>query len=722
MQLTSLLAVALSTLAAAVPVTPGARADSPSLTWHVSNFDTGCSPGGCVYTFNIFGVASQNTPGFNTHCNGTTTTSDGDDYALCDDKHVKAQVVAKPYPVWNVKAQHSWFTNQGEAEFFALGQTNVTSSIKNFTIPVTEVPCLPRLTCGAWLLAQASILRQIVAGPRLQHPEAGLDLCYVTDNIIATSGPSANYPQRAYRNPLDGLVRFLDAKHGENWCIWEFRAEGTGYPDDQVYGRIHHYPFPDHHPPPFALIPAMMGSMKNWLHRLDGSHSDDAGKRVAVVHCKAGKGRSGTVACSYLISQEGWKMEDALQRFTERRMRAGFGAGVSIPSQLRWVGYVDRWTNGMNKMYVERPVEILELHVWGLRDGVKVAVEGFVDEGKKIKCFHLFHRSERTVVEGDGRDKTTTTDSPTKEPVSAVTNSSATTIGSTAATATSSGDTGSSAGHTTGALFRPKKPVILPTSDVNIDFERRSKAAYTGWAMVTSIAHVWFNAYFEGGDKHDSGIFEAEWDALDGIKGTTKKGIRALDRVKVVWRYPHPSQLGIQVSAKEEAAPVPGKRISEPKPGETIPESHAADWRGRDVGDIQESLGRDQENIPIQIPEGGNDQQKGLSSETDHPFLTSISTAAAGAASAVVHSAQGLGKELGLRKQTDESQDVSLAESDDNSPVLGRRRHGGKIAEEGQMKPDDNDDFEGVRPYFGDEEEVKEPSGRKDGPSSRDKN
>jgi hypothetical protein len=31
---------------------------------------------------------------------------------------------------------------------------------------------------------QASILRQIVAGPRQQHPEAGLDLCYVTDNSM----------------------------------------------------------------------------------------------------------------------------------------------------------------------------------------------------------------------------------------------------------------------------------------------------------------------------------------------------------------------------------------------------------------------------------------------------------------------------------------------------------------------------------------------------------
>jgi len=30
--------------------------------------------------------------------------------------------------------------------------------------------------------AKASLLRQIVAGPRARHPEAGLDLCYVTDN------------------------------------------------------------------------------------------------------------------------------------------------------------------------------------------------------------------------------------------------------------------------------------------------------------------------------------------------------------------------------------------------------------------------------------------------------------------------------------------------------------------------------------------------------------
>lgn len=47
----------------------------------------------------------------------------------------------------------------------------------------------------------ASLLRQIVAGPRSRHPEAGLDLCYVTDFIIATyvyGSGYTNLPLSAY--------------------------------------------------------------------------------------------------------------------------------------------------------------------------------------------------------------------------------------------------------------------------------------------------------------------------------------------------------------------------------------------------------------------------------------------------------------------------------------------------------------------------------------------
>ncbi|EJP63422.1 phosphoinositide 3-phosphate phosphatase [Beauveria bassiana ARSEF 2860] len=455
----------------------------------------------------------------------------------------------------------------------------------------------------------ASFLRQLVAGPRRGHSEAGLDLCYVTDHIIATSGPSHTYPKLAYRNPLDQLVTFLDAKHGADWAIWEFRAEGTGYPDHLVYDRIRHYPFPDHHPPPFSLMPRILASMRHWLHggALDGVGGSVTEKRhpdrVVVVHCKAGKGRSGTASVSYLVAEEGWRAEDALARFTERRMRPMFGAGVSIPSQLRWVRYVDRWTRH-GKRYADRPIEILEIHTWGLRNGVKLDVEGFAEDGKRICSLHTFQKKERQVVQGgapaDGglsdlvwemagyssgtkapaqaefADATNNEDTATAKPANKKEEEAAaaaadlkpptksktdliteqptqesTASASRASTFSTSSKLSSASSRKSEAepggmavLFRPATPIRVPTSDVCVAVERRNRTHKSiGLTMVSSVAHVWFNAFFEGngpeqgGSPDADGVFTIEWDAMDGIKGTSRKGSRCLDKMSVVWRF-----------------------------------------------------------------------------------------------------------------------------------------------------------------------------------------
>ncbi|KAM5345171.1 hypothetical protein ACJ41O_011033 [Fusarium nematophilum] len=506
----------------------------------------------------------------------------------------------------------------------------------------------------------ASLLRQIVAGPRARHPEAGLDLCYVTDRIIATSGPSQTYPQLAYRNPLDQLVKFLDSKHGQDWAIWEFRAEGTGYPDDAVYGRVRHYPWPDHHPPPFRLVPMIMASMRNWLHGGEleggritsdgrpissGKHASDSAqreekrkKRVVVVHCKAGKGRSGTVSCSYLIAEEGWKPEDALARFTERRMRPKFGAGVSIPSQLRWISYVERWTRG-GKRYVDWPIEIVEIHVWGLRNGVKVDVEGFADEGKRIEVLHTFKKEERVLVDPEAPEETGIGDmiwemagysvtkqkekapeeahfseatnpgnnteeekglkketikrkgtellhkvSPASSAKLGVDKSKSQSVPPSAASSKTDVTKASSSDTEPGGMaviLKPSQPIRVPNSDVNISVERRNKTPKSmGLTMVTAVAHVWFNAFFEGsgperdGKPSTSGVFTIEWDAMDGIKGSSRKGSRAMDRIAVVWR----------VAGAEEAVPL-GEEVLEPEEGEPVPQARAADWKGAVGGD-----------------------------------------------------------------------------------------------------------------------------------------
>lgn len=343
-----------------------------------------------------------------------------------------------------------------------------------------------------------------------------------------------------------------------------------------------------------------MASMRNWLHDADANKVG----RVVVVHCKAGKGRSGTAVCSYLISEEGWEREDALARFTARRMRPGFGFGISIPSQLRWVGYVDRWTK-TGKRYIERQIEVLELHVWGLRDGVKVAIHGYVEEGRTIKTFHVFDQKERFIVDGSTSSGGTCADTVgvnrnsnevmntsnsshqcahTPEHPRSLTDLNQLSSQLQSKSSTAPPDASERGGKA--VIFRSVDRVVLPTSDICIDFERRNRATYS-WAMVTAVAHVWFNAYFEGltsstdPQSSPNGVFKIEWDAMDGIKGSSRKGTRALDRLAVVWR------------ALDEVENMERKLVKEPAVGEEVPQTRPADWKKQDesTGDGGRDLG-----------------------------------------------------------------------------------------------------------------------------------
>ena len=534
--------------------------------------------------------------------------------------------------------------------------------------------------------------------------------------VIATSGPSSSYPQHAYRNPVTSLVAYLDQAHGSDWAIWEFRGEGTGYPDDAVYNRIQHWAWPDHHPPPFELIPPMMGSMRNWMQGSDGKTH---GKRVIVGHCKAGKGRTGTVLCSYLMSEEGWTKDEALKRFTQRRMRPGFGSGVSIPSQLRYVGYVERWVKGGKicesgycvcraelalRRYmrltccaftdittdVEQKIEILEVHVWGLRDGVKLSIEGYVEDNGpwRIKSFHTFHKNERDDLDAHGRPMKGTSRSSTMPATSSTTPSRSSSSAHSAhilhnkhistehlphhlshpsrkhASVDSSRSdavstytpTSATAPSTTNTIFRPSHPIILPTNDINLAIERRLNTTFD--LGLTSIAHVWFNAFHEGNgpenyaaarQKHNSadgvdppgapyaassGVFEIGWDALDGIKGSRKKGTVALDKVAVVWRVVevlpaeqtaqavyreptrdvHPLDVpGAVVRGSDNTRPrAPSVVIAEPGPDENVRGGRGADWHGEDARKAgQSGVGRSEKALADKFGEQGLDVESG---------------------------------------------------------------------------------------------------------------
>jgi hypothetical protein len=275
--------------------------------------------------------------------------------------------------------------------------------------------------------------------------------------------------------------------------------------------------------------------------------------RVAILHCKAGKGRSGTVACSYLIAERGWSVEGALKRFTERRMRPGWGDGVSIKSQRRWIGYVARWAT--TRQYVESKVEIVEVRVWGMRDGVSLLIRCFVEDGRKIKVAHTWGETEgrRTIEDLTDSDKESSRSDPSKTtfktdfdssgpPTPDAPKSGASTPRSNTSLNAAASMLISNPSPPTLTILTPTQPIILPTRDVNLEVERRNKSNYGFPSVITSTAHCWFNTWFEGQDASTNGppategTFEIDWDAMDGLKGSSRRGVRAVDKVAIVWR------------------------------------------------------------------------------------------------------------------------------------------------------------------------------------------
>ena len=560
--------------------------------------------------------------------------------------------------------------------------------------------------------------------------------------------------------------------------------------------------------------------MREWVHGEDepgGATKENSkqgtknngvgsGEKVIVVHCKAGKGRSGSMAVSYLISSEAWNKKDALQRFTERRMRPGFGPGVSIPSQLRWISYVERWTEH-GKAYVERAVRVREVHIWGLREGVKVAIEGFVEEGRKIKTFHVFKKDERDDVgrgtaeeSKDGvreaekemrRRSTRDTDSeegtrsndkqPAKDetpallsvvtevmksqrrslslrrgaskrsssktsreasrnrPSQIATNASPSDATSHNRDASPSPSTtpvsikSNSSDKpqeimTTNTIFRPSSPITLPTSDINISLERRARPSY-GWAMVTSVAHVWFNTFFEGrgperlaehqqalerrgnnNDKladdvprgpEDSGVFEIKWEDMDGIKGSARKGARALDKLAVVWEF--------VPTVAPDVSPVPESR--------TVPFNATEDLSGTAGGDegpnaetLEEERGRDSFSSAHSTLQQTISQPDGvLITEPTHAGDVREPHAAHWAGSPVRQAAEDEGspmaRRLGMREEHDDGlkRNVvsTIGEEDDGRGARGKSREE-REERAGEEQPEldegsDEDGTEGIR-------------------------
>jgi protein-tyrosine phosphatase len=363
-----------------------------------------------------------------------------------------------------------------------------------------------------------SILRSIVGSPKQSHydPKLNLlfDLSYITPQIIVCSGPVTNYLQTFYRHPVEDLVKFLTANHDSHWHIWNLRGEEPGYESKDVMSKVSHFPFPDHQPPTIGIFIESTKEIDTFLSQ--------STKNVAVLHCKSGKGRSGTICCSYLIYKSlNLQLKicplEAIELYTQKRMRPSAGDGVSILSQRRYLEYWFEYLNitpdlkeiyhGFTKnesMFDLKKSCITMIRINNLKPSDDI----------KTSCLELDLILETYVKRQDYPNGVQT------KHVYQVNSSDI-------------------------RKQNMNNVIVIPGNPIYISDLKDVRISVKHWCFS------WFNVFFETlhsnstnifaidsilDDRFIKGQYTLQWEILDGFKGTHQKGMKLFESLDICWR------------------------------------------------------------------------------------------------------------------------------------------------------------------------------------------
>ncbi|PVD34487.1 hypothetical protein C0Q70_05762 [Pomacea canaliculata] len=185
---------------------------------------------------------------------------------------------------------------------------------------------------------------------RFQRDGFDLDLCYITERIIAMSFPSTGL-MAFYRNPIEEVARFFNTKHRGHYRIYNLCSE-RDYDETLFFNNVERVYIDDHNVPKLKDMLDFTENVRDWM-------AADP-KNVIAIHCKGGKGRTGTMICVWLIDSGIFEeAQESLQYFGDRRTDLTKGKtfqGVETPSQSRYVGYYEKLKNEYNRQLPPRKV------------------------------------------------------------------------------------------------------------------------------------------------------------------------------------------------------------------------------------------------------------------------------------------------------------------------------------------------------------------------------
>ncbi|KAI3503060.1 hypothetical protein L1887_31495 [Cichorium endivia] len=241
------------------------------------------------------------------------------------------------------------------ASGFGLNITQKTSGPNDNSTPSPSTPSTVLQSVGKGLVdtsmgavkAVQVKARHMVSQNKRRYQEGGfdLDLTYITDNIIAMGFPAGDmssglfgYFEGFYRNHMEEVIKFFETHHKDRYKVYNLCSERL-YDASLFAGKVACFPFNDHNCPPIHLIPSFCQSAYSWL-------KEDI-LNVVVVHCKAGKARTGLMICSLLLFLKFFPTaQECIDYYNQRRCVDG--KGLILPSQIRYVKYFERILKDFN--------------------------------------------------------------------------------------------------------------------------------------------------------------------------------------------------------------------------------------------------------------------------------------------------------------------------------------------------------------------------------------